>query len=233
MTPAVFPTALRAFALALPGIALLPFVVELPEGIPAVLAMVNPLVLTLVMCLVGAATAPRLGLTAEWILGSRVDLGILRQGLVAGLVAGLAAAAIDEAFAPVWQTADLALPTLLEGAGPMQLLLGGLYGGLTEEIMLRWGVLSLLFWLLAKALPRGAALWIAVIAAAFLFAAAHLPAVLASGAELAPALLIRVLGLNAALGIVYGLLYVRKSLGAAMAAHAGTHLAVFALGLVW
>jgi hypothetical protein len=48
MAPSVFSTALRAFAIALPGIALLPFVVEPPEGIPAVLLMVNPLVLTLV-----------------------------------------------------------------------------------------------------------------------------------------------------------------------------------------
>lgn len=233
MAPPVFPTALRAFALALPGIALLPFVVEPPEGIPAVLLMVNPLVLTLVMCLAGAATAPRLGLSAEWILGSRLDLAVLRQGLVAGLVAGLLAAVIDQASAPLWQTTNLAIPTLLDSAGPMQLIFGGLYGGLTEEIMLRWGVLSLLFWALAKALPRRAALWIAVIAAAFLFAAAHLPAVLASGAELTPALLVRILGLNAALGIIYGMLYFRKSLGAAMAAHVGTHLAVFALGLVW
>jgi membrane protease YdiL (CAAX protease family) len=233
MAPSVFSTALRAFAIALPGIALLPFVVEPPEGIPAVLLMVNPLVLTLVMCLAGAATAPRLGLAAEWILGSTLDLAILRLGLVTGLVGGLLAAVIDQFSAPLWQTADLTIPTLLDGAGPMQLILGVLYGGLTEEIMLRWGLLSLLFWALAKALPRGAACWIAVIAAAFLFAAGHLPAVLASGAELAPALLIRILGLNAALGIVYGLLYVRKSLGAAMAAHAGTHLAVFLLGLVW
>ncbi len=233
MASPVFSPAVRAFALALPGIALLPFVMEPPEGIPAALLMVNPLVLTLIMCLAGAATAPRLGLSAEWILGSRFDLAILRQGLAVGVVAGLLAAVIDQFTAPIWQTADLAIPTLLDSAGPTQLILGGLYGGLTEEIMLRWGLLSLLLWALAKVLPREAALWIAVIAAAFLFAAGHLPAVLASGAELAPALLVRILGLNAALGIVYGLLFVRKSLGAAMSAHFGTHLAVFLLGSVW
>jgi len=233
MASPVFSTAIRAFALALPGIALLPFVMEPPEGIPAALLMVNPLVLTLIMCFAGAATAPRLGLSAEWILGSRFDLTIVRQGLAVGIVAGLLAAVIDQASAPIWQTADLAIPTLLDSAGPTQLILGGLYGGLTEGIMLRWGLLSLLFWALAKVLPREAALWIAVIAAAFLFAAGHLPAVLASGAELEPALLVRILGPNAALGIVYGLLFVRKSLGAAMAAHSGTHLAVFLLGSVW
>ena len=107
------------------------------------------------------------------------------------------------------------------------LVQGLLYGGITEEILVRWGLLSLLAWLLLKLrLPGHVATWIAVVAAALLFAAGHLPA-LAVAAELNAPLVIRTLLLNAVGGIAFGALFVRHNLEAAMLAHMAAHIVFF------
>ncbi len=107
------------------------------------------------------------------------------------------------------------------------LVQGLLYGGITEEILVRWGLLSLTAWLLLKLrLSRNAAMWIAVVAAALLFAAGHLPALVVA-AELNAPLVARTLLLNAAAGIAFGGLFVRHNLEAAMLAHMTAHVVFF------
>jgi hypothetical protein len=104
--------------------------------------------------------------------------------------------------------------------------MGVLYGGVAEEVMLRWGVMSLAAWVLVSLLGRqrhSVAMTLAIVAAAGLFAAAHLPAV-AAQVELTPAIVVRTLTLNGVAGLVYGWLFWRHHLEAAMAAHAATHV---------
>ncbi len=149
-----------------------------------------------------------------------------------GLLAGIIAAAAGQLLAPYWQTPETAIPTLLESAGALPLAVGILYGGLTEEVMMRFGLLSAALWDLLKFLPRNAAVWLAALFAGQLFAMGHLPAVLESGADLTAPLILRILGINTALGLLYGLLYVRKSFLTGAVAHAGTHLGVFCLSLL-
>jgi len=74
-------------------------------------------------------------------------------------------------------------------------------------------------------------LWTANAVAALLFAAGHLPALLAS-VEPSAIWIARTLVLNTAAGIVYGWLYLRHQLEAAMAAHALTHVGLWLLGWV-
>ncbi|MBS0123281.1 CPBP family glutamic-type intramembrane protease [Thetidibacter halocola] len=61
------------------------------------------------------------------------------------------------------------------------MLIGVLYGGLTEEVMLRWGLMSLLaVWMLCL-MSSARAIWSATLIAALAFAATHLPAVMHRG----------------------------------------------------
>jgi membrane protease YdiL (CAAX protease family) len=233
MATPIRQSAFRAIVVSLPGIALIPLVITPPEGIPPALLMVNPALMVLILGFLGAATAERSGLIAEWILGAPIVWKRLWLGLVIGLLAGITAAAADQLLAPHWQTPETAIPTLLESTGALPLAVGILYGGLTEEVMMRFGLLSAALWALLKFLPRNAAIWLAALFAGLLFALGHLPAVLASGTDLTAPLVARILGFNTALGLLYGLLYARKSLFAAAAAHAGTHLGVFCLSLLW
>lgn len=107
------------------------------------------------------------------------------------------------------------------------------YGGVIEEVMLRWFMMSLLVFLLWKAaapkkgkdqIPG----WIYVTAnllAAVLFAIGHLPATILMFGHLDFILVFRCLLLNAGFGIVYGYLYRKNGVQYGMIAHAMTHVA--------
>lgn len=210
-----------------------PSLAQLPPAAVVLLSLANPFILLVLTALMGAAAAHRSGLVS-WGAGTaaapgrRVWLHAVAWGLgVAGVIAA-ADAAWRPLLSPHWQAV----------LGPSafswkQLLVGMLYGGLTEEIMLRWGVMAGLAWLLHKLFARRAAqapAWVVALAAvlaAGLFAAGHLPAVMAMG-ELDAAMVARTLTLNMVAGLVYGWLFWRNTLEAAMAAHAATH-AGFAL----
>lgn len=104
--------------------------------------------------------------------------------------------------------------------------------------MLRFGLMALLAFAGYRLLDRGAAtpsarvLWAAILVSALLFGVGHLPALSASLGELAPALVVRTVLLNAVAGVVFGWLYWRKSLEAAMVAHVSFHVLLVVLSLV-
>ena len=112
------------------------------------------------------------------------------------------------------------------------LLVRVLYGGITEELLLRWGVMTLLLWTPWRLFQRGAAkprpgiVVFAVLASALVFGLGHLPTVLAFGGELSRGVVLYVLGGNALFGIVTGFLFWRYGLEAAMLAHALAHVFV-------
>jgi len=111
-----------------------------------------------------------------------------------------------------------------------------LYGGVTEEILMRWGLMSALIWLLWRFLqgrvgrPRTAYVVGGILIAALLFGLGHLPAVVAMGGKLSTTVVAYVVVGNALPGIVFGVLYWRWGLEAAILAHALAHaVSTFAL----
>ena len=111
----------------------------------------------------------------------------------------------------------------------MPLLVKLLYGGITEELLMRWGVMTLLLWLLWRLgqRGRGAPAWglvvVAVVLSALLFALGHLPAAQSLAGVLTPEVVVFVLVGNTAFGLVAGWLYARHGLEAAMVAHVLAH----------
>jgi hypothetical protein len=200
-------------------------------AIPWPLLLVQPALLLALGTLAGLATAHRVGLGS--VLVGRIRGGAARlapTGLAwaagAGVAAGLAVVLGDAAFAAL-APREMAVLHLPPERHLQALTLGLLYGGITEEIIMRWGLMSLLAWaLLRLGLPRGAALAAALAASSVLFAAAHLPALF----PLDPAgvVLLRTLVLNLLGGLVFGLVFLRHGLEAAMLAHAAAHLVIFA-----
>ncbi|PDW00231.1 CPBP family intramembrane glutamic endopeptidase [Candidatus Chloroploca asiatica] len=198
------------------------------------LSLVGPGLLLLIAVAVGVRLAPRVGLRSH--LAARFGAGepsaqSLRSeaplAIGLGLGAALVIAAIDAAlmpFMPGLESLQTAQPPLLA-----RLVAGMLYGGIVEELLLRWGVMTLLVWLGWRLLqggrnaPRASLFLAAALISAVLFGALHLPA-LAGQIVLTPLLIARTIGLNALGGIVFGWLYWRRSLEAAMLAHAATHL---------
>ena len=199
--------------------ALLPPGVEIP---PAAL-LIQPTIFLVACALLGWWAAPKLGLDAPVIgaLAERGDwLGALRGALPLGLAGGVLSAAALVVYGLVTGSYFADQPAGLDL--PMATRVG--YGGVVEEILNRWGLMSLLALAAFKlGLARPGALWAGNLAAALLFALGHLPALYALVDPPAWLLAAVMLG-NTSVGLIFGWLFARRGLEAAMIAHAGAHL---------
>ncbi len=215
-----------------------PFVLPADSELPLSPTMLRLLglgqsaILVALAVLIGLLTAHKVGLHAPlveatisrqpwWpVLQTQLGPAVLGAGL------GLLVLAIYGLLQPIL------MPELLVAAAGQTtpLLTRVLYGGITEELLLRWGMMSFLVWLLwrlaqqGQGMPRPALLWLGNSLSAILFGLGHLPAITLYGVALTPAIVAAVVLGNAAVGLIYGWLYWRKGLEAAMLAHAGTHL---------
>lgn len=189
--------------------------------------LINPGVLVLVAAITGAALAHRVGLHSV-LAGTASSAGWSHTAARAvgyGLGLGLALAAVDAVLSPLLGPAWQALVEA-SASGAAATFMSMLYGGVAEEVMLRWGVMSLVAWTLTSLLRSQASrlsMHLAIAVAALTFAAGHLPAV-AVQLDLTSAIVARTLLLNSLAGLVYGWLFWRHNLEAAMLAHASTHL---------
>ncbi|MEL7343836.1 MAG: CPBP family intramembrane glutamic endopeptidase [Pseudomonadota bacterium] len=223
---------LRAVALGLPGIVAVVLLVPPPPGIPAIALAVNPVIVLCAAGFAGSFAAPRLGLRSAILLGDTLPLRSLLVAFGLGAMLGLGLAGLDCATASIWRGSGSNLPALCESSGLTSLALGFLYGGVTEELIMRWGVLSIITLGFSMLTPIRWAMGLAVILSAALFALAHLPALWLATPDPTTAALIRTLVLNTVAGLVFGLLYVRSGLEAAMLSHIGFHCGALASGLV-
>lgn len=113
-----------------------------------------------------------------------------------------------------------------------------LYGGITEELLLRWGLMSTLVWLAWRFLQRregpveAGSVRLAVVVSALAFAAGHLPAAAVLLGALDGPIVAFVIVVNTAFGVLFGHLYWRRGLEAAMIAHAMAHVVGFVANLM-
>lgn len=105
-----------------------------------------------------------------------------------------------------------------------------LYGGITEELLLRWGLMTFILWVLWRFIQKGVGVpssklaCTAIVSSAVLFGMGHLPAASALVGNLTTESIVYILGANASFGIIAGWLFWRGGLECAIMAHAGTHL---------
>lgn len=101
-----------------------------------------------------------------------------------------------------------------------------LYGGIVEEVIVRWGLMSLLVW--AGALLFGAStprvVWMAIVITGILFGLGHLPSHFAVGCRKTPMFIASVIGLNLWVSLIFGWLFWRYGLLAAILVHMLFHL---------
>ncbi|MFC5134499.1 MULTISPECIES: type II CAAX prenyl endopeptidase Rce1 family protein [Haloferacaceae] len=232
-----------------PALRAIPELAALSYPMLVLVAAANSTVLLAVFVALGAATAPQTGLHSHvfaWASGGAPDWGAFRRSLPLaiglGTVSYALVAVIDVAFAPFTglesgeSVAGTAALEELIASVPMRLL----YGGITEEILLRWGVMAPiafgLWWLRNRIgerteAPSTAVLWVAIAGSAVAFGAGHLPA-LASAFALTTALVVRTVLLNAIVGVALGWLFWRRSLETAMVAHAAFHVVLVGVSVV-
>jgi hypothetical protein len=242
---AVGLTGIVALALTTPArLEAVPEASDVPTAVLVAAVIVQSSILLAVAVLVGLSTAPRLGLRSHLL--ERVSAGTpigpsLRDELpvAAGLgaAAGVAIVLAERVLAPVPAGAagpgDATVGTVLSSV-PLRFL----YGGLTEELLLRWGFMSLVAFGLWKTVGRGTErpsarlLAAAVVVAAVVFGIGHLPTAAALYGGLSTDVVAWIVGGNAIGGLAFGWLFWRRSLEAAMIGHVFAHVVFVALSLV-
>lgn len=189
------------------------------------LSLVQPAILTIPFALLGHALAQRVGLDAPLLralVEGRRAMPIFQRQIAPALLGGVLAGFVLVAYlgfvsgdAPA--KLDMPLATKL------------LYGGVTEEVMARWGLMTLGVWTAARLSgagdrPQAVHYWCGNLFAAILFAAGHLPVLFAVQADVSSALVAAVLLGNMVPALVFGWLFRTRGLEAAIMAHMAAHL---------
>lgn len=217
---------------------------KLPPGSPPLGLLIAFSVLQN-LALVAAVTAlslrlgPQVGLGAPllraWLMGDAGASRRFRAQVVPAVLAGAAAAAavlVMEIFVFVPRLPEEISGARVQATTAWQGFLASFYGGIVEELLLRLGLMTLLVWLglkLARSDRPGAPLvWGANIMAALVFGLGHLPATAALVA-ITPLVVTRAVVLNGLAGVVFGWLYWRRGLLAAMVAHFAADLILHVL----
>ncbi|MDI1443919.1 CPBP family intramembrane metalloprotease [Polyangium sp. 6x1] len=206
-------------------------------------SMIQPLLLLALAVATGVRLAPSLHLrshVAAWAAGEPAGeprfRAQVRIAVGLGILTALVVLALDHFMLPTLGEAGQGL-RILQKRTAWTVITSVLYGGLTEEFLMRWGLATFFAWAIGKIVrtsgsPTTATVWVTIALTALLFGAGHLPAVHGQGLPLTAPLIARTVVLNAIAGVAFGWLYFRRSLESAMLAHATVHLTWTGLSLL-
>lgn len=226
--------------LAMAGVAVLAYAVipqmvarsqqQIPLSVAVTASIVQSGVLISLAVWAGVVCSGPLGLGAPVIEAALSRSGAwqpLKRQLLPAAIGGIATGAI-------LLVAQRASPAELVAAGQtiaIPLSAKVLYGGVVEEVLIRWGLMTTLIWLLWRFVqkkagpPRTGYVIGAILFAALSFGAGHLPAaaMLLGGQLTMPVVVLIMIG-NGVPGVMFGYLYWRYGIEAAMMAHALGHV---------
>ena len=165
----------------------------------------------------------KLGLLTPFRFGKKPLLTTLGLSLAGGIL-----------FSLDYWTFGAVIPGIQESTAatltPTVIAASVLYGGIVEELMLRFFMMSIIAFVLWKLFARKAetaptaVIVAANIIAVVLFAAGHLPATAMLFGSLTPMILIRCFLLNGGFGLLFGWLYRKFGIQYAMVSHAAFHI---------
>jgi hypothetical protein len=213
---------------------------ELPPPILLkILTVLQPTVLMTLAAVIGVLLASRVGLhapAAEAGAAREPFLVNLKPQILPGILTGITGG-ITIVLAWVVAKPYLASDFISRAEGFNKLMPAVtrfLYGGLTEEVLLRWGFMTLLVWLQWRLLqkgegvPKSAFVIVGIFVSAIVFGIGHLPIASALSGGLTVPLVAYVITANSIFGIFAGFLYWKKGLESAMIAHIVAHVVLIA-----
>ncbi|HIK16518.1 MAG TPA: CPBP family intramembrane metalloprotease [Leptolyngbyaceae cyanobacterium M33_DOE_097] len=215
---------------------------QVPLWALKLLSLIQPTLLLTIAVWLGVALAHRVGLSAPVAeaIARGISLKLAMQpqvvpGMVGGLVGGVLLLAIQLGARFVLPPDFVAKAEAL--AGNTSFATRILYGGVTEELLLRWGVMTLLVWLGWRIFAKGhgkptPSYFVAAIAlSSLLFGLGHLPLAFSLGTSVTASVIVYVVIANAVFGFIAGYLYWHKGLESAMLAHMLVHVVLVTAGL--
>ncbi len=199
---------------------------SIPPAAMVAAQMAQAGVLISVLAWIGLRLGHPLGLDAPWLRAkvyggpARLDRSSLKLAVVLGLAASAVMLAVDAVLKPHLPPPLSPPPSEVER---WRGFLASFYGGVTEELFCRLFLMSLIAWIAWRIArrPRPAPAgiyWLALVLAALLFGAGHLPVALPIwGPD--PVNIVRTILLNSLAGLPLGWLFWRRGLEYAMVAH--------------
>ncbi len=202
--------------------------VDIPIEIGIIITTISQTITLFILVLIGERCMHRTGLGAPIIQAwlDKKDVPPLQKNwvLIAAVVSFVGALFVmlmdHFLFMPnIGVTEEVSVAPWWQG------LLAMFYGGFTEELMVRFFVMTFIVWLLAiitrkqrESIPA-VYFYIGIVLATLLFGIGHLPAVAQMFGELSALLVVRTVLLNGLLGLWFGYLYWKKGLEYAFIAH--------------
>jgi hypothetical protein len=199
-----------------------PFVIKL-------IVMINPTLMLAVAVIVGVILYDKVNLTVPAISAllkiQRAGISFaeqLKYGVLLGLLAGVLVSVFAILFNPIIPVEFSALADKIK----FPLITRFIYGGVTEELLMRFGFMTFLVWLSSKITGKvnNTTFVIGIILSTLIFAVGHLPLVFITVPEPGFLLLTYIIIGNSIAGFIFAWLYWKKGLEAAMISHIFTHV---------
>lgn len=193
------------------------------------LTLINPIIMLIVAVFVGSILYEKVNLKVPLIekaAGIKNDnlntYSILKYGIFGGVLSGLLLSLIGFIFNPILPAEFLELGESLKPTLAARFL----YGGLTEEILMRFGLMTLVIWIASKVFKgtKPIVYWTGIIMASIIFALGHFPIAYQAVENPSTGLLSYILIGNTIGGLIFGWLYWKKGLESAFLAHIFTHI---------
>ena len=210
---------------------------ELPFSQPVmkVISLIQPTILLTIAVVAGVVLSPRVGLHApasEAVSNRAPAITALKPQILPGVIAGTVSAVI---LILLWIiTKPLMTADFAARAEAFNRVIPAVcrifYGGFTEELLVRWGLMTFFVWLPFRIFRKGlgepsAGYFIAAISAsALLFGVGHLGVAIALSDKLTAAAALFVIGAHSIFAVIAGLLYWKKGLESAFIAHITAHV---------
>lgn len=197
------------------------------------ISLFQSIVLLGVASYVGTRFAPKVDLhwwlLDNWLLGEEIPYSLPIMTIVAiiiGLLCSILIIVLDIIFAKKMPKIDIDFPSR------KQSLLASLYGGISEEVLLRLFTMTLIVYLASLIGLGDSSYWVGIILAALLFGLGHLPAAIQAIGK-TKIVIVRTILLNMIPGIIFGYLYWKYGIEIAMMTHFATDIGLHVLFGPW
>lgn len=195
------------------------------------LVLINPTILLLVAVVVGTLLYDKVGFSVPTIsLLLKIEqpkikiITQIKSGILLGLLTGILTTIIGIIFKSSIPQEFIDLGNKIH----VTTIARFTYGGLTEELLMRFGFMTLVVWVIFKITKKlgNSTYWTGIIVASILFAVGHFPVVFNTVQNPTIALLTYILIGNSIAGLIFGWLFWKKGLEAAFVGHIFAHVAM-------
>ena len=195
------------------------------------LVLINPTILLLLAVLIGTLLFDKVGFSIPTISSilkiEDPEIKFIEQikfGVLLGLLTGILTTIIGLIFKTSLPQEFIDLGNKIK----ITTIARFGYGGLTEELLMRFGFMTLVVWIIFKITKKLVDLtyWTGIVLASILFAVGHFPVVYNAVQNPTISLLTYVLFGNSIAGLFLGWLYWKKGLEAAFIGHLFAHVAM-------